>query len=98
MTCWRKAGLTFLPQARRVGAAAEDDETAGPGVAAVTVAAPGIFPQLFGPTMPSGTRPLLRWRVRTAASVVGPKMPSGCTPTAICTTFTASPRDPRLSV
>lgn len=31
---------------------------------------------VFGPTIPSGTRPWSRWKARTAASVFGPKLPS----------------------
>src|SRR5215471_15265920 len=42
--------------------------------------APSKAIHVFGPTMPSGTRPWPRWKARTAASVFGPKLPSGSTP------------------
>lgn len=53
---------------------------------------------VLGPTMPSGTRPCARWKLRTAASVLAPKLPSAATPTLACTCLVSSPVIPRRRV
>ena len=50
--------------------------------------------RVFGPTIPSTTRPWLRWNAFTAARVFGPKIPSASMPSARCTFATAGPRLP----
>src|SRR6185369_4939171 len=54
---------------------------------------------VFGPTIPSGTRPCWRWNSRTAASVTGPKVPVGVAiPSCFWSCSTKPPLAPRRRV